>query len=82
MRLQDDFEKWFEGMEVGDGEIRLPVPSDGHVWDEYVLRHSLALGAYKAATDRAVRIVWDELQKDDQCMPIVAEGIIKALKGE
>ena len=45
---REAFEAWFKAVEEGDGEIPLPTPADGKRWDEYVLRHALAWGAWQA----------------------------------
>lgn len=56
MSNQDEFEKWFQGIEKGDGTIPIPEPRDGKLYDEYVQRHGLALAAWCAALPQWVSV--------------------------
>ena len=46
---REAFEVVFHAIELGDGDFPLPTPKDGKLWDEYILRHQLALGIWQAA---------------------------------
>jgi hypothetical protein len=61
--IQAGFEEWFQAVELGDGDIPLPTPADKELWDAYVLRHSLALGAWIAASTPLLERI-AELEKD------------------
>lgn len=53
------FEKYFNAVEEGDGESKLPEPYNTGAWNEYVERRQSALGGWlaRAEEDRAFQVV-------------------------
>jgi hypothetical protein len=81
---RDAFEKWFNEVEVGDGEIPLPTPADRKRWDEYVARHGLAFAAWKAAREQALEEAASvlDVQDVDPAFKGRMACAIRALKGQ